>query len=419
VYRGLWLGDVMVSGIPVMMYGDAPALRRYLEGSFRYQLPSGQFKVMVPLVALAETPIVLFTMCWYAAAAEDSNWLRHHWQVVRSGIQWLQEMRNRTITGLMPPGFVDGGIAYETADYGSVYWAIVALERSIEWALQLGEARDAALWQHLLDGFRASFREAARRDLKLDRNGTPYLPVAVADTSTAVPQRGQYAFLLPLRYGRFFLEHSPLMDSVVRGTLTMLDSACVEGIVANSGWMADGVWPWLGSVHGVAHQIAGNPDAAIDLLYSVANHASTTGSWVEEQAPRSRGKGTSGDASNAEASACFLHLVRNTLLIERLDTLHCLASVPPNWIYPGATLEVRNVPSEFGNVTLRLVVSKDGGKATVMIRPGTARSRQKWVRISFRSLRQAGFSFPGGEPLPDGATFGFDRVITLRFIRTE
>jgi hypothetical protein len=317
----------------------------------------------------------------------------------------------------MPPGFVDGGIANETADYGSVYWAMAALERSIDWALRLGEADDAARWQQILDDFRASFNVAARRDLKSDRYGTPYLPVAVADTSATVPQRGQYAFLLPLWYGAFFLAHSPLVDSIVQGTLTMLDSARVEGIIAGSGWMADGIWPWLGSAHGIGHQITGNPDAAVDLLYAVANHASTLGTWVEEQAPHSRGKATSGDASNAEASACFLHLVRNTLLMERLDTLHCLASLPPEWLRPGATTEATNALTESGSVTLRVAVSRDGGKASVKLLPGSKESQQKWLRIHFRSFQQAGFGFPGEEPLPEGVTIRLDRPITLRFSR--
>ena len=419
VYRGLWLGDVMLSGIPAMMYGDVSGLREFLEGILRYQLPSGQFKVMVPMVSLVETPVVLFTMCWYAAAANNDAWLRQHWRVIRSGIQWLDEMRKRTSTGLMPAGFVDGGIAFETADYGSVYWAMVALERSIEWAMRLGEADDAAHWQGLLDDFHASFTVAARRDMKSDRYGTPYLPVAVADTSTTVPQRGQYAFLLPLRDGRYFLAHLPLMDSVVQGTLTMLDSVRVEGIIAGSGWMGDGIWPWLGSAHGIGHQITGSPDAVVDLLYAVANHASTLGTWVEEQAPRSRGKASSGDASNAEASACFLHLIRNTLLMERLDTLHCLASLPPEWLHPGANIEATNAQTEFGSVTLRVVVSRDGGKATVMLQPGIRQSQQIWLRIHFHSLQQAGFSLPVKVPRAEGATFRLDRPITLRFNRVH
>ena len=51
----------------------------------------------------------------------------------------------------------------------------------------------------------ASCRKAAQRDMRTDQEGDTYLPVGVADTSRAYPQKGQYAILWPIRYGRFFL----------------------------------------------------------------------------------------------------------------------------------------------------------------------------------------------------------------------
>lgn len=423
VYRGLWVGDVILSGLPSLMFGDTLTLPLMLENTLRFQRPTGQVSVMTPAASLSETPMVVAAMILYAALRNDDAWLRSHWPRVRDGIRWIRSMRNATLReksapyrGLMPPGFVDGGIADLTADYGTAFWSLIALELSGDAAQKLGYAEDAAAWQEVAKDLHASLDGAMRRDARRDAAGNLYLPVAVGDTVTTTPERGQFSLLLPLRYGRFLHRRTPLLDSLVRGTLRMLDGTRIEGLISNSGWLARGLWPWLGTAHAIACQVMDDPDNAIDLLYAVANHAAETGTWVEEQLPRALGTTWTGDASNAEASGLFLHLVRNAFLLERLDTLHLLASVPGRWFRNGSVTEIRNAPTLFGTASLSIRIAHDGRRAELRWNEAATLKKATAV-LHLSSLRAAGFCSLNGAPLPDRMTLTAGKALTLRFRR--
>lgn len=402
VYRGLWLADVVFTGETALMLGDTLSVRRFIEGALGNQLPSGQVRVMYPTQSLTETPAYLHALCRYAQWTGNKAWLRKHWFVVQKGIQWLRAMRDQTppgtpYAGLMPPGFIDGGISTEHADYGATLWAMVALEKGIAAARWLGEPDDAREWQILFEQFMHSLKNAARRDL---RNNN-YLPIIVGDTSHEAPQRGQYAFLLPLCFSSLFQSHDGLMDSIIHSNLAMLDTRVKEGLIANSGWMKDGVWPWLGGVHGMVHHLVGNNQKAVDILYAVANHASPTGVWVEEQQQQKDGTNTSGDASNAEASAIFIHFVRNLLVREKLDTLEFLSGVPDEWIHPGALLEVNNGLTGFGPVNFSARISDDGKSGEIHVSAINGRGTAGRPVVVLAALKRAGFVAADGTPLPE------------------
>jgi hypothetical protein len=322
-------------------------------------------------------------------------------------------------SGLMPPGFIDGGIAIERADYGSLWWAMIALEQSIEAARLAGDSAHAAEWQKLLSEFTHSFEAAARRDLRSDRNGNVYLPISVADTSSSVPQRGLYAFLFPVAHGRFFSERTPLVDSILRGNLGMLDACEREGLIASSGWMEGGVWPWLGGIHGIAHLIAGRPERAVDLLYAFANHAAPTGIWVEEQQTKNDGTRTSGDVSDAEASAVFVNLVRDLIAIEHADTLELLTGIPQQWVRPNARVALNGGQTLFGKITLELRISPDGMSASLAVSPVGRPGSRGYPRVHLDALKQRGFTSPNGSPLPDVVRGAWGKRIGLSFRRSQ
>jgi len=424
VYRGLWLADVMLSGIPVAMLGDTSSLRRFLENGRRYQLPNGQLRVMYPVLALSETPVFIYTLCWFAQSTNNKIWLQQNWPVVTRGIEWINAMRTQTLKdpaatyyGLMPTGFVDGGISTPTADYGTLWWAMIALEKSIAAARWLGQDELAESWQKLFDDFMNSFRRAARRDLRQDRRGNIFLPISVGDTTTHSPQKGQYAFLLPLRYAKFFHQHDALLDSIVSGNLAMLDATTKEGLITSSGWLNNGVWPWLGGIHGLTHELYGNHTRAHDLLYAYANHAAPAGTWVEEQHTRDVGTATAGDVSNAEASAVFIHLVRALLVRERLDDLELLAGVPPEWLGPNAKIELNEVWTDFGPVTLRVTIAADGKSATLFVAPIDGRDSAGKPVVDLQVLKKLGFVSVTGATLPDQINGVWGKPIKLNLRR--
>lgn len=424
VYRGLWIGDAMLTGIPVAMLGDTATVKHFLEGAHRYQSAEGQVRSIFPLESLGETPMVVFSILWFARATGDSAWLRQMWPVVSKGLHWVIQARSRTLGnpssayyGLMPPGFIDGGISTPAADYGTLLWAMVCLERGSASARWLGKNDEAGQWQRVLDELLIAFKYAARRDLHRDARGNVFLPVMVGDTATALPQQGQFAFLLPLRYGAFFTQMDPLIDSVVNGNLAMLDSSSREGLIVSSGWVRDGVWPWLGGIHGIAHNLRGHAQRAVELLYAYANHASPAGTWMEEQQLRSVGSRTGGDGSDAEASAVFVHLVRSLIVMERAADLELLPALPLHWLAPGAHIEINGGLTEFGPLTLKLGVSNDGTHGSLEVSPVDGRGSNGKIRVDLRALKEVGFLGAEQQPLPDLLDWEWGREHRVEFRR--
>ena len=85
--------------------------------------------------------------------------------------------------------------------------------------------------------------------------------------------------------------------------------------------------------------------------------------------PRGKGSVICGDMPHNWASAEFIRLVRNLLVLERGDELHVFEGMPPKWAAPGAVTELRGVLTEFGPVSLKLEVSPDGKSATLHFDP--------------------------------------------------
>lgn len=426
VYRGLWIGDVLLTGTAVLAAGDTASMREYLEGAFRYQLPNGHVRVMVPTLSLTETPIFVAGMCFYARSTENKLWLRTHWEVVRKAVQWVEETRNQTLAdslsphfGLMPKGFVDGGISEPMADYGSVWWAMVALEHATQAARWLDKKDEAAQWTALFEKFSAAFENAARRDLQHDSQGRLFLPVGIGQRDPKIPQLGQYGLLFAFKYGKFFHHPTPILDKVLESNLKLLDGSSKQGLAISTGWLTNGVWPWMGGIHGMTHLLRGNTERALDLVYAYANHASPVGTWVEEQLTKDVGRGTTGDVSNAEASAVFVHFVRNLLAQERGDDLELLAGVPEAWMKPGTTNALQNSFTEFGAVSLSLAIGADGNSALFRCSAIDGRESPGKPVVHLRILKRLGFTLEGGKELPDRWEGAWRKPMELRFQRAK
>jgi hypothetical protein len=424
VYRGLWTGDVCLTGGTILDLGDTAGMRVFLEAALRFQLPSGQIRSLYPTVSISETPSLLYGACWYAQATGNRAWLVRHWPALRSAVRWMESMRRSTFdppdapyAGLLPPGFVDGGISVPMADYSSVWWAIISLDRAEGAARWIREDNDAVEFEAIRAAFLPAWERAARRDIRVDRNGLQFLPVGVGDTSTAVPQRGQYALLWPARFSPLLRRPGSLADSVIRMNLLMMDQYAREGMVAGSGWLEGGVWTWLGQLQGTIWTLMGQPERGYDFLYASANHASTAGTWVEEQLPRGLPPRTTGDFADAEASAVFLHLVRILLVTEDGDTVHLLRELPPGWLHPGARVELDNVVTDLGRVRFRLEISGNGRSAVLTCSPVKEGRTPPHMRLDLLPMSRAGFLAPDGSRLPDHIDIPPDRPWTIALRR--
>jgi hypothetical protein len=303
------------------------------------------------------------------------------------------------------------------ADYSCVWWAIISLDRAKGAARWIGEENDAVEFEAIRSAFLPAWERAARRDIRVDRNGLPFLPVGVGDTSTAAPQRGQYALLWPARFSSLLRRPGSLADSVIRMNLLMMDHYAREGMVAGSGWLEGGVWTWLGQLQGTIWTLMGHPERGYDFLYASANHASTAGTWVEEQLPLGLPPRTTGDFADAEASAVFLHLVRILLATEDGDTLYLFRDLPAGWLRSGARVELDNVVTDLGRVRFRLEVSRSGRSAVFTYAPVKQERTPPHMCLDLLPMSRAGFMAPDGSRLPDHINIPPDRHWTFALQR--
>ena len=176
----------------------------------------------------------------------------------------------------------------------------------------------------------AAFFRAARRDMRSDGHGNRCLPISMRSGTKLSPQKAQWAFLHAVFPGKVFAADDPL----VLGNLAMLRAAECEGLVRDTGWGSQGLWPYFGSFYAHAWLWCGDGRKAAETLYAFANHASPLLVWREEQMPRGEGAAICGDMPHNWASAEFIRLVRHLLVLERGDELHLLEGLPRGWLRP-------------------------------------------------------------------------------------
>jgi len=413
VYRGLWIGDLILTGYAALYASDTTAMRLYLEAALPFQNEEGHVRVMVPNLSLYENPIFISSMVRYALAADNKAWMVARWEAFRKAVDWIRFTRDKTLTdpkalnyGLFPNGFIDGGISTPGADYGSVWWAITALEDAVALARWLGKVPEATAWESLRLEMITAAEKAANRDLQTHTNGLEFLPVLVGDRQPKVPQLGQFSYVWPTRYSAFLQTTQGIMASVRASNLRFLESTVQQGLISGVGWLNDGLWFWLSGIHGSLQLVNGEPEKAVQTAYALAEHANGAGVWVEEQWPAHLGDRTTGDVSNAESSAAFYMLIRDLIAYEAGPTLQLLAGVPSEWIQPNARIALKNSFTRFGPLSLSLQVSSDGSEITFEAEAVDGRGHTGSLVVNDRVLRSAGYErvdsvIPNQSPIMD------------------
>lgn len=427
VYRGLWLHDGAYYIEAAAILGDTMSARLATEELFQFQKPNGQVQVMWPVEMQRETPMLVWTMGRYARIANNRPWLEAHWHNVTAAMSYIHQMRQQTMVdrsapyyGLMPPGFVDGGISGLTADYSTVYWSLVGIREAVEMARWLGKSNEQRQWQTLYDDLFQSFQQAAKRDQRRDRFGNLYLPVRVGDTTTTdAPQRAQWAICEAIYLAPIFSQNDPLAN----GTLAVIDSTCIQGLPSSFGWMTGGIGVWFAPLYGLAHFAQGHIDRAVDVLYAFANHSTPHGAWAEEQMPKGVSSRTTGDYPTTSATAAMLRSVIFYLVYERGNTLELLRGLPAEWLAPGSTVQVKDLLTKFGRVSLEASVSKDGRTGRIALNTGahgdTDDSMSQYTDtmnelvLSLNAFKRLGFVGNDGKELPDQLPLSWNRNVVL------
>ena len=401
VYRGLWVVDATMLMQGALVMGDTSGARSMVESVASHQKANGQVEVMVPHVMYRETANFVQQMVMYAEYSGDDQWLLNRWDKLRMGIAYLQELRNTTLSdpntlyyGLFPPGFTDGGLAGVNPEYSSVYYTLGALHSALRTVKRL-ELDEPELdnWRRFYVDLRTAFNASARRDMRKDEYGNWFLPMRIGETDPKVrPTMAQWGILEVINLAEMFSKG----DSLAEGTMSVLLQHTSQGLAVGTGWLEDALWPWFSMIQGAAHVHMEQPEAAIGLLYDIANHASPLGTWVEEQQPRELGQRTGGDQSNASGSALYLTMLRRMLVNERGGTLELLPAVPEFWLGAGQRITVDKTLTHWGALSLQTEVSEDGNSLSISWSLDQ-RPDRKAPRIILRPemLTKAGFMMEG------------------------
>jgi hypothetical protein len=370
-YRGLWVVDGAFILEAMTFLGRGEEARAGIRYLLTRQQPNGSFEILANY--WKENGIVLYILTRHALLTQDFAWLKQNWDTMKRVVAVIKRLRQESRddpaapnAGLMPPGFPDGGIGGVVPEYTNFYWNLAGLKAAVEAARLIG-APELAEWEADFRDFWASFQAAAKRDEKPIEGGIFQLPILMKPQAAIDPVRGQWGFCHAVYPGKLFVADDPL----ALGNMKLLDEHQKEGLVLGTGWMADGIWNYFGSFYGHAHLWLGHGEKAAEILYAFANHASPLGAWREEQPPR--GEKTEapfvGDMPHNWASAEFIRLTRNCLVLERGDELHFLEALPRTWLAAGAVTELREIATDFGSVSLKLEVAPDGKDAHLLITP--------------------------------------------------
>lgn len=366
-YRGLWVVDGSFIMESVAYLDRIEEARNGIKYLMSFQREDGSFMIMDG--HWKETGIVLWAVTRHAKLTGDQAWLREVWPKLEKGWAYITKMRampsaGAPNAGLIPDGFSDGGLADKVPEYTNIYWTLAGMRAAVEAARWLGLNDTAAEWQKEYDDFYQTFRRAAERDTKTDPSGNRYLPIRMAKGEGIPPQKAQWGFMHAVFPGKLFAANDPL----VTGNMAMLKAVESEGLVLDTGWLGKGLWNYFGSFYAHGWLWLGDGEKAARTLYAFGNHASPLLVWREEHMPQGQGNGNVGDMPHNWASAEFIRLVRHALVLERGSELHLLEAIPPSWLRAGATTRVRNTQTDFGPLSMELVVNKAGTKAELSVK---------------------------------------------------
>ncbi|KAA6300849.1 MAG: hypothetical protein EZS26_003014 [Candidatus Ordinivivax streblomastigis] len=374
-YRGLWIADGAFLLEAAAIFDKGTEARDGIDYTLSLQKKNGQFEVISGFSK--ENGIVLWTCVRHAILTQDKVWLKTKWAQLKKTVNFIHELREMTLTndnplddGLVPPGYIDGGLNgnkdengnFITAEYTNIYWNLAGLKAMIQAAQWLGEKKDAKAWEKEYADFYATFQKAAQRDKQTDAFGNVYLAVPMDPKHQSLPQRAQWAFCQGVYPGQIFEKADP----VATGTMNMLQTTLQEGMVMGTGWDIDGIWTYFAGFYGHASLWIGEGQRAYQSLYAFANHASPLYAWREEQSPRDLDPSKYvGDMPHNWASAQFAGLAVHLLALDRGNELHLLEGLPPEWIQPGMKTALKDIATPFGKLSFTLQVDNTGKTATL------------------------------------------------------
>ncbi len=375
VYRGLWMVDGFFINEAARILGWEKDADLAWELILKYRQDDGSINIMP--FHTKETGIALATLARMTELGGDWERLRACWPVVRKAVANIRSLREEAARlpesdlchNLLPESYADGGLGGKRRpEYTTILWTLTGM-KFIARAARRIDPKDAddfqAMYEKMLADFTAHAErhrvaEDGRLDLYMSILPGQHNYTAFPDEKTGKPKPwtavgpgvATWAFCQAIYPGEIFPPHSDFIANLL-ALYDALDND--EDIPKETGWLPwKAQWNYHASFAAHVALYGGKPEKAVQYLYGMANHAFPTRVWREEQSLRSHPQVRYvGDMPHNWASAEFVRLVRNLLVLETADTLHILKGVPAAWRVPGQSLEVEKTPTRFGKISLR------------------------------------------------------------------
>ena len=388
IYRGLWIVDGYFFLEAARYLGLGDDADHGLDVLLRRVQPSGAIEEMP--FHHKETAIAIATLVRQTEMVGDRARLEHMWPTIRRAGEYVAQLMDAADglpqeapeRGIMPRSFPDGGIGGMRPEYTTALWSLIGFAAAARGARWLGLDDDAA-WFEAQYGRLFSATEGGRaRDERTTPSGLRYWPMTMPGAGDHVwvpefageppvhrrvtPGSANWALAQAIWPGEVYRPDHP----VVHDLLALCDATDErEGVPEGTGWLPfRASWNYATAFYAQVWLYAGRPAKAVDYLYAMANHASTTRTWREEQSFSDSGDAlVFGDMPHNWASVEFVRLVRSLLVFERFDGLDLLAGVPDAWWRQRHAFGVERLPSRFGDVTVRVAPSGEAFEVTVEI----------------------------------------------------
>lgn len=407
-YGGGNVNDIMAA---LEFMGHTAVCREGVLHGARSQFPDGSFR-------LEFYPEGMWWEMWgynmwgfarHYLLTRDEGFLRAVYPAVVRAMAWQEQVTSQDPLGLWPPATIaDDAYLKDCRQTGQHLWAFVAMLGAIRLARAAGETADAARFEQQYRVFRERF------DGRLERQTSQtggYICPALERTTAG----NDWDNLLLLYPEQLFAPTDPR----VARTLEVVRGKYQEGVLAytwpcavereGEGFVFNeqpGLHYWQTPNNTQTSLVRGTPEDqrwALRELYAMLLHTSSTHLTGEFGTIPWRTR----DCSHVHnlipqgtSAAKTIQALRNMLLREQSEDLYLLSALSPQWLQPGAVIEVRQAPSRFGPLSFTLTAEAD---RLVLVLPRDYREAPARLLVRLPWCWDSGAALLDGQPLePEG-----------------
>ena len=294
--------------------------------------------------------------CWalwqFYKITGDKLWLRKVYPQMRRAVDWAIKARQASddslFLGVLPNSPADGEYLWDGKHHivGYDFWNLRGLLCTADAAKVLGRIDES---EELLKEAKL-YREAINAAWK--RTGLDYFPPSWEKDGT---HWGNTETLWPTE---LFARDDPRITALIIETRKKHGGGFIEGIIQWLG-QAGAIHPYMSAYTTMASLVRGEHEQVVEDFYWYLLHSTATQAFPEGIYYKRR-FAWSDTIPHALGSSNYAIMLRHVLIHERGDELHLLKAVPDWWLAEGKEIYVKDAPTHFGLMNLRLTSTENG-----------------------------------------------------------